>query len=213
MASVIAAKAYMPSDFGDFEFAVFQDPSTRIEHVLLIYGNILRQSDVLVRVHSECMTGDLFGSLRCDCRSQLLWALHAIRECGAGLLVYLRQEGRGIGLTAKIRAYALQDCGHDTVTANIALGFPADCRTYNAAAAAIHALEIRSIRLLSNNPDKENSLRQLGVTISAVESCPSRVTQHNRRYLDVKRIALHQRIVEQSEPMDCSSINGPSGLA
>lgn len=160
------------------------------EHIAIVAGEVAGQSRVLCRVHSECWTGETLGSLKCDCRAQLDAALTAIAQAGTGVVVYLRQEGRGIGLGNKIRAYALQSEGKDTVEANMALGFAADLRSYELAAAILHDLGVASVALLTNNPDKLRSLEQAGVTVA--ERVPHWVSdqEFNRDYLAVKRQKL-----------------------
>ncbi len=145
---------------------------------------------VLVRVHSSCFTGEVLGSLRCDCRAQLDAALARIAREGRGVLVYLVQEGRGIGLGNKVRAYELQDGGHDTVEANLALGFEADHRSYEIAAAILRDLGVRSVRLMTNNPDKRAGLEQAGMKVEAVESHWVGESEHNADYLEAKRLKL-----------------------
>ena len=144
----------------------------------------------LVRVHSSCFTGEVLGSLRCDCRAQLDAALARIAREGRGVLVYLVQEGRGIGLGNKVRAYQLQDSGHDTVEANLALGFEADHRSYEIAAGILRDLGVASVRLMTNNPDKRAGLEQAGMRVDAVESHWVGESEHNADYLEAKRLKL-----------------------
>jgi len=160
------------------------------EHIAIVAGDVQGQEHVLCRVHSECWTGETLGSLKCDCRGQLDAALTAISQANRGVIVYLRQEGRGIGLGNKIRAYALQNAGKDTVEANEALGFDPDLRSYELAAAILRDLEVRSVALMTNNPDKLRALEQAGVPV--VERVPHWVSesQHNQSYLAVKRAKL-----------------------
>jgi GTP cyclohydrolase II len=160
--TIVQATASVSTRNGDFRFVVFRTPDEPgIDHVALVVGDV-EGEDVLVRVHSECMTSEVFGSLRCDCAEQLDAALKAIAQQGRGVVVYLRQEGRGIGLANKIRAYALQESGLDTVDANRALGLPVDARRYDGAAAILGELGVRSVRLMTNNPAKVDALRRLG---------------------------------------------------
>ncbi|EYF08475.1 GTP cyclohydrolase II [Chondromyces apiculatus] len=191
---VIGAQAPVPTRYGMFEMVVFRwgdapDPETGLspDHVALIKGDVRGQRGVTVRVHSECLTSEVFGSLKCDCREQLEAAQEEIARRGQGVVLYLRQEGRGIGLANKIRAYGLQARGHDTVDANRLLGLPDDARMYEAAAAMIAHLGIASIRLLTNNPEKIEALSKLGVQI--VSRAPSIIQPNpfSAPYLDAKR--------------------------
>ena len=162
----VPADARLPTEHGNFRIRVFHEDATGFDHVALTLGDMSGPDAVLVRVHSECLTGDAFGSLRCDCGPQLDTALQRIQEIGWGCLVYLRQEGRGIGLHAKIQAYNLQDKGADTLDANLMLGHPADARDYTIAAEMLRAVGIDDVCLLTNNPDKVQSLQDLGITVS-----------------------------------------------
>ncbi len=180
-----SATAAMPSRAGEFLVYAFEMNDGR-EAAAVISGEVKGQEEVLVRVHSECFTGDVMGSLRCDCRAQLEKALDIISDKG-GVVVYLRQEGRGIGLLNKIRAYALQDQGLDTVDANLELGFEVDSRTYEVAAEIINHLEIGSIRLMSNNPQKRSDLLNNGVDVRESVGCITETNPHNQFYLDTKR--------------------------
>jgi len=189
----IAATAKLPSRFGEFSIVAFESNDGK-EHVAIIRGDVKNAADVPVRVHSECLTGDVIGSLRCDCRDQLEAALKYISEQEKGIVLYLRQEGRGIGLVNKIRAYALQDSGLDTVEANHALGFRDDERDYAAAAKMLKALGVRSIRLLSNNPKKVSGLREHGIEITARVPHLLPPNPHNRHYLETKARKSGHRI-------------------
>jgi GTP cyclohydrolase II len=182
----IVAVASLPSRYGDFRIVAFVNNRDRKDHVAIVHGDIVGAEAVPTRMHSECLTGDAFGSLRCDCRDQLEAALRRIGSEERGLVLYLRQEGRGIGLTNKIRAYALQDQGLDTVDANLALGFKDDERDYAVAAHMVHSLGVRSLRLMTNNPAKVRQLEQYGVTI--VDRLPHLLptNPHNRAYLATK---------------------------
>jgi GTP cyclohydrolase II len=179
------AKARIPTARGEFDLYLYSDKVGK-EHLALVRGEISEQSGVLVRVHSECFTGDIIGSRRCDCGEQLELALDRISEEGQGILIYLRQEGRGIGLLDKLRAYNLQDQGYDTVDANLLLGHQADEREYSIAADILTDLGVKSIRLLTNNPLKIASLQQLGVIL--LERIPLETTIHadNSDYLLAK---------------------------
>ena len=181
------ATADLPSEFGEgFRIVAFDNPVDGKEHVALVLGDVDGAEDVLVRMHSECLTGDVLGSLRCDCRVQLHAALNRIAENGSGVLLYLRQEGRGIGLTNKVRAYALQDAGLDTVEANVALGFEDDLRRYEAAVGMLQALGIDSVELMTNNPRKVAALANAGMRTKRVQhELPP--THHNIDYLRTKR--------------------------
>jgi GTP cyclohydrolase II len=182
--------AELPTRFGQFRIVVFGIDGIPIETLALIRGNLGDDVPVLTRLHSECLTGDALGSLRCDCGEQLETALALIAECGRGVLLYLRQEGRGIGLVNKIRAYSLQDRGLDTVEANLALGLPVDGRTYSSAAAILQYLGVKSVRLLTNNPSKCSALEQHGVHV--VERVPLEITPNpvNWSYLHTKAVRL-----------------------
>lgn len=180
------AETILPTEHGVFKAYGYRDEISGTEHMAVVFGEP-GSEDVLVRMHSECLTGDAFGSLRCDCGPQLDAALSAIAENGSGALVYLRgHEGRGIGLVAKLQAYALQDTGRDTVDANTDLGYPADARNYGAAAQMLRDLNINSVRLITNNPDKIAQLEELGIKVSAREVLYIKPTKENLRYLNTK---------------------------
>jgi 3,4-dihydroxy 2-butanone 4-phosphate synthase/GTP cyclohydrolase II len=185
------AEARIPTEFGDFTAVGFEANTDGTEHVALVRGSVSAADRVLVRVHSECLTGDVFGSLRCDCGPQLSAAMELVADEGTGVVLYSRgHEGRGIGLMRKLQAYALQDQGRDTVEANEELGFAADSRDYEVAAAILEALGVQSIRLLSNNPAKRAGLESRGVRV--VELVPLSIvpTDHNRGYLTTKMTKL-----------------------
>ena len=192
MSLIRYADAEIPTAHGPLRVFVYRAPSSVAgapdeEHVAIVAGDVAGTSNVLVRVHSECWTSEVLGSLKCDCREQLDAAIARIAAEGTGVVVYLRQEGRGIGLSNKVRAYALQNDGADTVEANLALGFEADERRYDLAAAILKDLGVRSIRLLTNNPTKVAGLRTSGVVISERISHWVGENQYNSDYLAVKR--------------------------
>jgi 3,4-dihydroxy 2-butanone 4-phosphate synthase / GTP cyclohydrolase II len=184
------ATAKLPTEYGDFDIYVFEHAFGRETHVALVRGAIGDGENVITRVHSSCLTGDIFHSARCDCGAQLDAALRRISEEGRGVLLYLHQEGRGIGLANKIRAYALQDGGCDTVEANERLGFPADLRDYGVAVQMLLALGVSSIRLLSNNPKKLVGVTGEGLSVSERLPIEILATDASRRYLATKRDKL-----------------------
>jgi 3,4-dihydroxy 2-butanone 4-phosphate synthase/GTP cyclohydrolase II len=177
----------MPTDYGDFNLHLYRSKIDGLHHLALVKGDVRNRPGVLVRVHSECLTGDVFGSRRCDCGPQLHAAMQMIEEEGRGVILYMRQEGRGIGLPAKLRAYKLQEGGLDTVEANLKLGFPMDLRDYGVGAQMLCDLGLKTIRLLTNNPKKVVGLQGYGLEI--VEQRPIRVkpNPHNAGYLKTKR--------------------------
>jgi len=183
----LGAKARLPSRFGDFDIYAFESRVDGKEHAVIARGELVGARDVPVRVHSECFTGDVMGSLRCDCRDQLEAALAYIGRQPVGAVVYMRQEGRGIGLVNKIRAYALQEQGMDTVEANQALGFADDLRRYDVAAEMLRQLGVESVRLITNNPTKMRGLAEHGVEISGRIPHVMRANAHNQFYLRTKR--------------------------
>lgn len=182
----VDAVADLPTRFGTFRVVAFWNNRDGKEHIALVHGDILGAENVLTRIHSECLTGDALGSLRCDCRDQLGAGLARISAEPRGVLLYLRQEGRGIGLLNKIRAYALQDGGLDTVDANIALGFRDDERDYAIAAHMIASMTVRSVCLLTNNPRKVAQLEQYGLRVAARVPHVIPANAHNRFYLETK---------------------------
>jgi 3,4-dihydroxy 2-butanone 4-phosphate synthase/GTP cyclohydrolase II len=178
----------MPTEFGTFIAHAYVDTITGEEHVALVKGDLRGATEpVLVRMHSKCLTGDTFGSLRCDCGQQLHWAMQRIEEAGVGVVVYLHQEGRGIGLHNKLRAYKLQDEGHDTVDANLRLGFPEDKRDYGIGAQILVDLGVKRMRLMTNNPKKLIALDGYGQELADQIPIPVRANAHNLRYLQTKR--------------------------
>ena len=182
----VPSKARLPTKNGEFNIRVFHEKETGFDHVALYMGDMSGPDPVLVRVHSECLTGDAFGSLRCDCGPQLNAALNAISEKGWGVLLYLRQEGRGIGLHAKIQAYHLQDRGADTLDANLMLGLPGDARNYQMASIMLKALNVNDVCLLSNNPDKAIQLEKYGIRVSQRAPLVVGVDAENEEYLRTK---------------------------
>lgn len=188
MAIEFVSKSKLPTAFGDFEIIAFQDQATGEEHIALAKGlETISAEPVLVRIHSECLTGDAFGSLKCDCGPQLHSTMKMINDAGRGVILYLRQEGRGIGLTNKIRAYALQDQGHDTLDANLLLNLPADARQYDMCSIMLDHLNIQRVKLITNNPLKIKSLTDLGINV--VDRIPLKVGLNifNKSYLETKQ--------------------------
>lgn len=182
------AHARVPLEYGEFDGIGYESTYDSREHIALVYGDIGDGEDVLVRMHSECLTGDVFGSLRCDCGPQLQASLAAVAKEGRGAVVYLRgHEGRGIGLIHKLQAYQLQDAGRDTLEANLELGLPADARDYGTGAQILVDLGIKSMRLLTNNPAKRAGLEGYGLTVLGREPLPLSVNPQNVRYLATKR--------------------------
>jgi len=177
----------MPTDYGDFNLHLYRSKVDGQNHLAFVRGDIVGRKNVLVRVHSECLTGDVFGSRRCDCGPQLHQAMRQVADAGCGVIVYMRQEGRGIGLAPKIQAYKLQEQGYDTVEANEKLGYGMDLREYGLGAQILVDLGLKTIRLLTNNPKKLVGLEGYGLKI--VEQVPIRVkpNPHNERYLKAKR--------------------------
>jgi GTP cyclohydrolase II len=204
----VHAEANVPTRFGDFNMVVFRygavaGPSGNDsvtpsglspDHVALVKGALAGKRRVLCRIHSECLTSEVFGSLKCDCREQLEAAQAAVAEAGEGVVLYLRQEGRGIGLANKIRAYRLQAEGHDTVDANRLLELPDDAREYDCAAAMLKHLGVESVRLMTNNPLKVEALQALGVTVEERVSTLIQPNQHSRNYLEAKRLRMNHEL-------------------
>lgn len=203
----IVAMAELPTRFGDFHIIAFENNRDGKEHVAITKGDVIGAKDVPVRLHSECLTGDVMGSLRCDCRDQLEAALKAIGNMERGMVLYLRQEGRGIGLINKIRAYSLQDEGLDTVEANHALGFRDDERDYAVAAHMLMSLKVESIHLMTNNPKKIDQLTQYGIQVTERIPHIMQPNEYNRFYLETKAtksghmidFSGHEHLPEQSD--------------
>ena len=193
----VPADARLPTDYGEFRIRVFHEEETGLDHVALLLGDMLGPDPVLVRVHSECLTGDAFGSLRCDCGAQLESALKKIQEIGWGCLVYLRQEGRGIGLHAKIQAYNLQDLGVATMEAILMLGHPADASDYGIASEILSSVGIDRVNLMTNNPDKVEQISENGINV--VERMPLvvGVGEGNLDYLSTKAEKMGHEIGEE----------------
>lgn len=184
------AESRLPTQFGDFRVVVYRERGADKEHLAVIAGDVQDAEDLLVRVHSECLTGEVLQSLKCDCRDQLDLALEKIQAAGRGAVLYLRQEGRGIGLGNKIRAYAKQDEGLDTVDANLALGFEDDQRGYQMAADMLRDLGVRSVALMTNNPRKVKGLHDDGIEVTRREPHEVEAHEHNRDYLKTKQARL-----------------------
>ncbi len=204
----VVAIADLPTRFGEFQVAAFWNEQGCQDHAAFIHGDIFDRESVPVRLHSECLTGDAIGSLRCDCRDQLIASLEKIGKEEAGIVLYLRQEGRGIGFANKVRAYQLQDAGYDTVEANEALGFRPDERDYGFAAHMLASLHVRSIEIMTNNPAKITDLQRHGVEI--VGRIPLVIPPHafDRRYLETKRTKMgHLLDLEQTD----EASTGPEG--
>ncbi|MGB0236016.1 MAG: GTP cyclohydrolase II [Poseidonia sp.] len=192
----VPSMAWLPTSRGDFKIEVFHEAKTGLDHVALTLGDMTGPDPVLIRVHSECLTGDVFGSTRCDCGPQLHAALDAIVERGWGALLYLRQEGRGIGLHAKIQAYHLQDAGADTLDANLMLGLPADGRNYAIAARMLDDLGVVDVELLTNNPEKVAQLTTYGINVAARTPLIVGVGSENRDYLATKGERMGHHITD-----------------
>ena len=186
------AEAPLPTKYGNFIIRIYKENSG-IENIALI-KNLNPDEPVLVRVHSSCHTGDIFGSFRCDCGPQLEHALQLIENNGSGVLLYLNQEGRGIGLFNKIKAYALQDEGLDTVEANERLGFAPDARDYHVAAAMLEEMNISQVELLTNNPNKEKQLAEYGITVAKRIPLEIPPNKFDKKYLETKKVKLHHKL-------------------
>jgi GTP cyclohydrolase II len=181
-----ASESKLPTKFGEFTISTFEEPCGK-DHIALTIGDIKNEDTVMCRVHSECLTGDALHSLRCDCGPQLQAAMKKLAKNKSGILLYLRQEGRGIGLVNKIRAYALQDQGHDTVEANEMLGFAADFREYNICLDILEHFKITSVNLLTNNPKKVSALEEVGIRVTQRTSLHEGENKENQEYLNTKR--------------------------
>ena len=199
MSSVtLVAKSKLPTPWGTFTLVGFQETGTGKDHAALVMGDITTDAPVLARIHSECLTGDALFSLRCDCGFQLQAAMQRIAEEQRGVLLYVRQEGRGIGLLNKIQAYHLQDQGADTVDANVALGFGADMRDYTICADMLKELEVKTLRLMTNNPRKLSAMEKMGLHIAERVPLQEGRNPHNEFYLDTKAGKLGH-MLEQDE--------------
>ena len=192
--SDVPSDARLPTKWGEFRIRVFKEEKNGLEHVALTLGDMSGPDPVLVRVHSECLTGDAFGSMRCDCGPQLDQAMSSIQERGWGCIIYLRQEGRGIGLHEKIRAYHLQDMGMDTLDANLVLGHPGDARNYEIASKILSALEINQISLLTNNPDKVLQLKDWGISVAEMVPLVVGLSKDNVDYISTKITRMGHKI-------------------
>jgi len=207
------AEARIPTVHGSFRAVGYDSLIDGIEHIAMVFGEIGDGEDVLVRVHSECLTGDVMGSLRCDCGPQLDAALGVVAAEGRGIVLYMRgHEGRGIGLMHKLQAYQLQDNGHDTVDANLALGMPADARDYGTGAQILVDLGVRSMRLLTNNPDKRVGLEGYGLRVVDRVALPIRPNPENLRYLRTKRDRMGHELTNLDEH-DSGDVTGRGGEA
>ncbi|MDI1462275.1 bifunctional 3,4-dihydroxy-2-butanone-4-phosphate synthase/GTP cyclohydrolase II [Catellatospora sp. KI3] len=200
-------EARLPTEFGDFTAVGYHAAHDNAEHVALVYGEIGDGEEVLVRVHSECLTGDVFGSVRCDCGPQLHAAMQRVAQEGRGVVLYVRgHEGRGIGLLHKLQAYQLQDAGRDTVDANLDLGLPADARDYGTGAQILYDLGVRTMRLLTNNPAKRAGLEGYGLRVIGREALPARPHPENLKYLRTKRDRM-------GHDLDLSGLDDLEGLS
>ncbi len=190
------AEAFLPTEYGDFKMYVYQDVIEGREHVAMVHGDVAGKKGVMVRVHSECMTGDVFGSLRCDCGPQLHKAMDLISQEDVGIILYLRHEGRGIGLINKMKSYVLQDQGYDTVEANRMLGFADDLRDYSVGAQMLCDLGVHDIRLLTNNPLKFSGLEERGIHVESVLPLEIIPNDRNRKYLKTKKQKMGHTLKE-----------------
>ncbi|MBX3258118.1 MAG: GTP cyclohydrolase II [Labilithrix sp.] len=207
------ASAELPTRFGLFTTHVFLttepgDGACAKEHVALVFGDVRGHEAVPIRIHSECMTSEVFGSLKCDCKEQLDHAMAEVARRGAGAVLYLRQEGRGIGLANKIRAYELQSQGHDTVDANRLLGLPDDAREYNAAAHMLEHFDVKSVLLMTNNPAKVDALSALGVTVAGRLPVVVPPNPFSRHYLETKRARMAHELPVRCDPSESTITHG-----
>jgi len=205
------ACARIPTDLGEFQLCLYLDTTDGKEHLALVMGDVRGMDNVLVRVHSECFTGDVLGSRRCDCGEQLQRSMELIAETGSGIIIYLRQEGRGIGLLDKLRAYNLQDIGYDTVDANLALGHHADEREYGVAALILADQGVDTVRLITNNPSKIERLAELGVGVTERVPLESTIYADNAQYLFTKALRMNHLFNLDAFPM--SMLNRKNGSA
>jgi GTP cyclohydrolase II len=196
----VVAVADLPSRFGRFRIVAFWNNRDHKEHVALVHGDVMGEEDVPTRLHSECLTGDALGSLRCDCRDQLEVSMRKLGAMDRGAILYMRQEGRGIGLVNKVKAYSLQDRGLDTVEANLALGFRDDERDYAVAAHMLASLNVGSVQLMTNNPNKIGQLTELGVKVSGRIPHVMPATEFNRAYLETKAARSGHQITFDGKP-------------
>lgn len=194
------ASARIPTEYGDFQLCYYTNTQDKKEHLAFYMGNLADTEDVLVRVHSECFTGDVLGSLRCDCGEQLNRALALVASEGLGVVIYLRQEGRGIGLLQKLRAYNLQDQGYDTVDANLMLGHEADERDYSLAARILEDLKVKAVRLITNNPSKISALEAEGIKVTSRVIQNIAVNSENENYLHTKAKRMDHLLPFKSIP-------------
>ena len=199
----IVAVANLPTRYGEFQIIGFYNNLDEEDHIALVWGDVCKKEEVPVRLHSQCITGDAIGSLRCDCRDQLIMSMEKVTSLDCGIILYLRQEGRGIGLLNKMKAYQLQDFGYDTVEANRALGFRDDERDYKIAAHMLMALDVRSINLLTNNQIKINDLKRHGINVMGRIPILTKPNEYNRDYLRTKMVKsghmLDDLFVEDSD--------------
>ena len=192
----VSVRAKMPTGSGVFEIVGFENNLDGKEHIALVKGDVAGKEDVLVRLHSECFTGDILGSLRCDCGSQLKRAMRRVDEEGEGVVLYLRQEGRGIGLLNKLKAYTLQDQGADTVEANVALGFDPDMRDYAVAVQMLKALGVKSVRVMTNNPAKIEALEDYGMKVTGREAIETGFNETNEKYMKTKKEKMRHMLTK-----------------